>query len=272
MTASQPLLSLKNVSKTFIGCGRRRPVTALDGVTMTVGRGEVVGLVGASGAGKTTVARLVAGLEQPDSGTIMLDGNDLSRLDRATRKTTRRAIHLVFQDPYSSLAPTMRIGDIVAEPLDIHRDTRDRSVRVIESLAQVQLDPPERFLHRRVHELSGGERQRVALARAVIARPELIVADEPTAMLDASLRAGLLELLRELRRADGVAFLYITHDLAVAQSFCDRLAVMAQGRIVEQGLTADVLEHAHHPATVRLVDAANQLALHAKWSHASARP
>lgn len=272
MTASQPLLSLNNVSKTFTGRGRRRPVTALDGVTMTVGHGEAVGIVGASGAGKTTIARLVAGLEQPDSGTITFDGNDLNRLERATTKTTLRAIHLVFQDPYSSLSPTMRIGDIVAEPLDIHRDTADRSARVGESLTRVQLDPPERFVHRRVHELSGGERQRVALARAIIARPQLIVADEPTAMLDASLRAGLLDLLRDLRRTDGVAFLYITHDLAVAQSFCDRLAVMAHGRIVEQGLTADVLEHPHHPATIRLVDAATQLTLHTQRSHLTAHP
>lgn len=272
MTASPPLLSLNNVSKTFAGRGRRRPVAALDGVTITVARGEAVGIVGASGAGKTTIARLVAGLEQPDSGTITLDGNDLGRLDPSTRKSTRRAIHLVFQDPYSSLSPTMRIGDIVAEPLDIHRDTTNRTARIIESLTRVHLDPPERFADRRAHELSGGERQRVALARAVIARPKLIIADEPTAMLDASLRVGLLDLLRELRRTDGVAFLYITHDLAVAQSFCDRLAVMANGRIVEQGLTADVLEHAHHPATIRLVDAASQLTLDPQRSQPAAHP
>lgn len=249
-----PVLSVDQVSKAF---GR---VTALDQVSFTVAAGETVGLVGGSGAGKSTVARLVAGLVVPDTGTIRVDGRDLAGLSRVQRRAVRRRVHLVFQDPYASLPPGRRVADIVAEPLVIHRVAtgQERRRRVLHALAEVALSP-ERYATRFPHELSGGERQRVALARAVVLRPELIVADEPTAMLDASTRAGLLRLLAGLRELHGVAYLYITHDLALAEGFCDRLLVLCHGQVVEQGPTEEVLGRPSHPYTAALVDAVRQL-------------
>lgn len=259
--AAVPLLKLDGVSKTFPGHGQRSQVSAVDNVNFTVMPGETLGIVGASGAGKSTVARIIASLESADTGTIRFDGHDTATMGRAARKQLRRDVHLVFQDPYASLCPTMRVGDIVAEPLAIHRHTgMNRSEAATQSLRRAHLDP-DTFRHRRPHELSGGERQRVALARAIIARPKLIIADEPTAMLDASLRSGILDLLRDLRTSDGIAFLYITHDLAVAQAFCHRIAVMDHGQIVEHGPTKRVLDTPQHPATVRLVAAARQLTI-----------
>ncbi|MDP9020182.1 MAG: ATP-binding cassette domain-containing protein [Actinomycetota bacterium] len=257
---SAPLLGVDQVSKAF---GR---VIALDRVSFTVAAGETVGLVGGSGAGKSTVARLVSGLVDPDAGTIRVDGHDLAGLSRAQRRAVRRRVHLVFQDPYASLPPGRRVADIVAEPLVIHRVAtgEERRRRVLDALAEVALSP-ERYAARFPHELSGGERQRVALARAVVLRPELIIADEPTAMLDASTRAGLLRLLADLRAVHGVAYLYITHDLALADGFCDRLVVLRHGQVVEQGLTAEVLGRPAHPYTAALVDAVHQLQP-AAWS------
>lgn len=233
MTA--PLLELEGVTKRFRARGG--PITAVDRVDLTVGPGEVVGLVGASGAGKSTIARLVVGLTAPDEGRVLLDGDDLRRLDR---RTVGRRVHLVFQDPYGALAPHHRIGRIVGEPLEVH-GIGDRRRRVLRALEEVHLTPAAMLVERHPHELSGGERQRVALARALVIRPELVVADEPTQMLDASIRADLLDLMGELRRLHGMSYLYITHDLALAQGLCDRLAVLHRGRIVEEGPTSDVL-------------------------------
>lgn len=234
MTA--PLLRLEGVTKWF-RAHRSGTLTALEDVDLEVPAGATVGLVGASGAGKSTVARLVAGLLRPDAGRILLDGQDLDRLDR---RTIGRRVHLIFQDPYGSLAPHLRVGQVVAEPLVIHGVT-DRHERVVQALEEVRLTPTARFVDRHPHELSGGERQRVALARALVLRPDLVLADEPTQMLDSSIRAQLMELMAGIRERHGTAFLYITHDLALAQSFCDRLAVMHRGRIVEEGPTVDVL-------------------------------
>ncbi len=260
-STSAPLLGVDQVSKAF---GR---VIALERVSFTVAAGETVGLVGGSGAGKSTVARLVGGLVDPDAGTIRVDGHDLAELSRGQRRAVRRRVHLVFQDPYASLPPGRRVADIVAEPLVIHRVAtgEERRRRVLDALAQVALAAPERYAARFPHELSGGERQRVALARAVVLRPELIVADEPTAMLDASTRAGLLRLLADLQELHGVAYLYITHDLALADGFCDRLVVLRHGQVVEQGLTAEVLGRPAHPYTAALVGAVHQLQP-AAWS------
>ncbi|MGH9182302.1 MAG: ABC transporter ATP-binding protein [Acidimicrobiales bacterium] len=258
---TEALLALDEVGKSFrSGSGAR--VTALEEVTFTVGAGQTVGLVGGSGAGKTTLAHLVAGLLTPDTGTIRVHGRDLATLSRGERRAVRRRVHLVFQDPYASLAPSMRVSWIVAEPLAIHGVAGpDRSRRVLETLAEVALVPPERYAERHPHELSGGERQRVALARALVLRPDLIVADEPTAMLDASTRAGLLRLMAYLRAEHGVAYLYITHDLALTQVFCDRLVVLRQGRLVEQGSTDEILRRPSHPYTAALVEAVHQLQL-----------
>jgi peptide/nickel transport system ATP-binding protein len=252
------LLAVEGLSVTFRGAAGRVP--AVVGVDLAVAAGEVVGLVGGSGAGKSTVARAVAGLERVASGRIRFDGVDLTDLRGAARRRARRGLHLVFQDPYASLPPTLPVGRIVAEPLVIHR-LGDREARVHDALGAVHL-PPVRYLHRYPHQLSGGERQRVAFARALVTEPRLVLADEPTQMLDASLRAEIADLLEELRAQRGVAVLHITHDLALAQRSCDRLVVLRAGRVVEQGPTDAVLARPEHSYTRALIDAARALHRH----------
>ena len=250
------LLELRGVRKAF----RRGRLVAVDGVDLTVAPGECVGLVGASGAGKSTVARLVAGLLVPDAGTVVFEGADLASLGRSARRLVCRRLHMVFQDPYASLAPYLRVGALVAEPLVIHRmaNPDERRRLTAEALDAVGL-APARYLDRWPHELSGGERQRVALARGLVLRPRLIVADEPTAMLDPRARVGLLELMADLRALHDVSYLFVTHDLALADGFCERLIVMAAGAVVEEGPTAEVVGRPDHPATAALVAAARRL-------------
>ncbi|MDP9440733.1 MAG: dipeptide/oligopeptide/nickel ABC transporter ATP-binding protein [Actinomycetota bacterium] len=250
------LLELRSVSKSF----DRGRLTALDNVNLDVRSGETVGIIGSSGAGKSTLARVVAGLVAPDAGAILFDGEDVARLSSAGRRAYRRRLHLVFQDPYTSLAGHLRVADLVAEPLVIHRaaSRAGRAELVAEALTAVQL-PPERYLSRWPHQLSGGERQRVALARALVLRPRLVVADEPTAMLDPRVRAELLDLMGELQGNLGMAYLFITHDLAVAAMICSRLVVMSRGAVVEEGPTGSVVGQPRHPATTALVDAARRL-------------
>lgn len=250
---SGALLELDGVTKRFRDRGRE--LTAVDDVHLSVRPGEAVGLVGASGAGKSTIARIAVGLLPPDEGRVLLDGHELDTLDR--REVGRR-VHLIFQDPYGALAPHQRVERIVGEALAIH-GIGDRRERVVEALEEVQLTPASRVADRYPHELSGGERQRVALARALILRPELVIADEPTQMLDASIRADLLELMGELGRRHGIAYLYITHDLALAQDFCDRLAVLHHGRVVEEGPTEDVLTAPRSEHARELVEAVRAL-------------
>jgi ABC-type glutathione transport system ATPase component/ABC-type dipeptide/oligopeptide/nickel transport system permease subunit len=248
-----PVLEVLDVRKSFRGRGwRAARHVVLDGVTLTVDAGEAVGLVGGSGVGKSTLARLVVGLEQPDAGQIRFEGRDV---------WARERIHLVFQDPYDALPPSMRVQDIVSEPLTIHGvGTRtDRIARVRETLEETALTPADRFLQRYPQELSGGERQRVALARAIILRPRLIIADEPTTMLDLPLRLELLALMKRLGQRHAISYLYITHDLALARAFCDRLVILHEGHVVEEGPAADVIERPNHPYTTRLVSAASLL-------------
>ncbi len=254
------LLSVETVRKAFRTRDTGR-VVAVDGASFTVGPGETVGLVGANGSGKTTIARLVAGLLTPDSGTISFEGRDLATVRRRDRRELRRRIHLIFQNPYTSLAPGMRVADLVAEPLTVHRvgDRAERRARALRVLADAQLTPAARYAERYPHELSGGERQRVALARALIARPRLIIADEPTQMLDAAIRAELMDLMSDMRARHGLAYLYITHDLALAQDFCERLVVLHNGRVVEHGPTEAMLARPSHPYTAALVDAVRVL-------------
>ena len=256
-----PVLEARGLRKSFHGRGWRAPRTVvLDGVSLVVGAGEAVGLVGGSGAGKTTIARLVVGLEQPDGGQILFEGREVWRDGGGAARAARRKIHLVFQDPYDALPPSMRVKDIVAEPLTIHRvgTPAERVERVREALEGAPLTPADRFLGRYPQELSGGERQRVALARAVILRPRLIVADEPTTMLDMSLRLDLLALMKRLGRQHGISYLYITHDLALARHFCDRLVILHEGVVVEQGPAADLIERPQHAYTRRLIAAATR--------------
>lgn len=256
------ILRLEDVRKSFPGRGwRAERVVVLEGVSFTVGAGEAVGLIGGSGAGKSTIARLVVGLERLDSGRIFFEGQDIASLDGTALRAARERLHLVFQDPYDALPPSMRVAEIVAEPLTIHGvgTSAERAQRVREALEAASLVPADRVAGRYPHELSGGERQRVALARAVILRPRLIVADEPTTMLDLSLRLELLDLMRRLGRQHMIAFLYITHDLALASAFCDRLVILDHGQIVEQGPTIEIIERPRHPFTAALLGAADAL-------------
>ena len=255
-----PLLSVERVSKTFQHPGDGEAVAVAD-VSFEIRSGQTVGLVGPSGAGKTTLARIIAGVVAPDDGAVVFDGYDLSRLSGRARRRAQAGMHLVFQDPYASLAPGVAVAELVAEPVRIHRRvTADRRrALALAALEEVQLHPPERYADRYAHELSGGERQRVALARALILRPGLIVADEPTQMLDAALRADLVALLETLRERHGMAQLFVTHDLALAERVCERILVMDAGRIVEQGTTTQVLAAPQHARTVALVAAVERL-------------
>lgn len=253
-----PLLELSGVRRTFVR--HRRVVTAVDGVSLQVRRGEIVGLVGESGSGKTTIARLVLGLISPDRGAIRLDGVDLAALPEARLRPHRRRMHLIFQDPYEALSPRMTVAELVAEPLAIHGlRTAGWRQRVDAALEEAGLTPAASLVGRYPAELSGGQRQRVALARALVTRPDLIVADEPTSMLDASLRGGLLDTMQALRDRHGIGLLFITHDLALANDFCDRVAVLFRGRIVEHGPARAVIGAPRHPYTQALVRAVRDL-------------
>ena len=235
------VLDLRHVSKVFVRrglTGGGQPVHAVDDVSLTLARGEILGLVGESGAGKSTIGRIVLGLERPDKGEVLFDGTDLAGLSSRRLRRARRRMHMILQDPYESLHPGMRLGRIVAEPLAIARIPRaEIPAKVTSALDEVGLVPASGFVRRYPSELSGGQRQRVAVARALVGRPELVVADEPTSMLDASLRAGVLELILAMRDRLGTAFIFITHDLAVARYVSDRVAVMHEGRLVEIGET-----------------------------------
>lgn len=217
-------------------------IVAVDGVGLSVEEGEIVAIVGESGAGKSTLARLILGLEQPDAGAVHFDGRNLAALSRRELRTTRQKMHLVLQDPYQSLCPGMRVERLVGEPLTLCGVSRSvRTAAMREALEQVALHPVPEFSRRYPHQLSGGQRQRVALARAIVAKPKLVIADEPTSMLDASICAGILELILGIRERYGTAFVYITHDLALARWVSDRIVVMRAGRIVEVGQSDDLV-------------------------------
>jgi peptide/nickel transport system ATP-binding protein len=255
---SEALLQLRNASKRFTtgtGC-RRRQVDALDAVSLAVGEGEIVALVGESGSGKSTLGRVVVGLERLDSGDVVFDGVEYSHMHERRMRRVRRNMHLVLQDPYQSLHPGMRVATAVAEPLAIAGKGGARSPQVAEALEEVGLTPASDFLDRYPHQLSGGQRQRVVLARALVGRPRLVVADEPTSMVDATLRGSIVSLIRELRDRHGSACLIITHDLDVAAAVAEQVAVMQDGRLVECGRTADVFCSPAHPYTRTLLQAA----------------
>ncbi len=234
----EPVLQLRGVSKGFPrrAADRHRgdEIVAVEGFSLTVEPGETVGLVGESGAGKSTVGRIILGLDRPDGGHVLFDGVDIAGLRGRARRKARHRMHLILQDPYESLHPGLRVRDLVGEPLAILGVGRtERRNRVHQALEEVALTPASRYMARFPHELSGGQRQRIAMARAFVGRPRLIVADEPTSMLDASARAGILELILATQERLGTAFLFITHDLAVARYVSRRIAVMRDGRLVE---------------------------------------
>jgi peptide/nickel transport system ATP-binding protein len=230
-------------------------VRAVDGVSFTVARGELLALVGESGCGKTTTAQTVLRLLEPDGGRIVFDGADITTLPYRALRPLRRRMQIIYQDPYESLDPRLTVRSTVEEPLLIHRaagSKRERAELVRDALARVELTPPELFLDRYPHELSGGQRQRVAIAASLVLGPELLVADEPVSMLDVSVRAGVLTLLNRLREA-GLGILMITHDLSTAARFADRIAVMYLGRIVEEGPAEAVVAEPQHPYTKALL-------------------
>ncbi|MEV8564826.1 oligopeptide/dipeptide ABC transporter ATP-binding protein [Streptomyces sp. NPDC051322] len=232
------------------------PVRAVDGVSITVGRGEVVGLVGESGSGKSTVGRCAVRLDEPTGGSVVINGTDVSHMSSRALRPLRKSFHLVFQDPSSSLDPRMTIGQIIAEPITLHRLAKGDAVRarVEELLGQVGLRPEHADRH--PHELSGGQRQRISIARALSVGPDLLVADEPTSALDVSVQASVLNLLADLQRDRGFGCLFITHDLAAVEFLADRIAVMYLGQIVEQAPTAELFAGPKHPYTQALLSAA----------------
>jgi oligopeptide/dipeptide ABC transporter ATP-binding protein len=231
----------------------RAVARAVDGVSLEWRRGEVLGVVGESGCGKSTLARALLGLVPPTDGTVASDGATVDG-KRALREL-RRHVQMIFQDPYQTLNPRQRVRTIVAEPLRVQGiGGGDHDARVSRAMEDVGLDP-ERFLDRYPHQLSGGQRQRVAIAAALVLEPDGLICDEPVSMLDVSVRAQILAVLNDLRRRRELALLFITHDLSLAWSLCDRLAVMYLGRIVEQGLAVDVIERPQHPYTQALVAA-----------------
>ena len=227
-------------------------VRALDGVSFTLEAGKSLGIVGESGSGKSTLARLVMALERPSAGSVRLLGRDLHALGPSDLRAARRDFQMVFQDPYGSLDPRQRVGRIIAEPLPA-MPARERVQRVAEALDAVGLRGADADKY--PHEFSGGQRQRIAIARALITRPQLIVADEPVSALDVSVQAQVLNLMQDLRKQFGVAYLFISHDLAVVDHVCDEVAVMRHGRIVEQGPPERLFHHAEHPYTRALIAA-----------------
>jgi oligopeptide transport system ATP-binding protein len=257
---SAPLLALEGLRKEYPAPGglfgrRRAPLLALDGVDLTVERGECVALVGESGSGKTTLGRCALRLVEPTAGQVRFDGEDLLALRPAELRARRRRFQMVFQDPYGSLDPRQRVESVLEEPLAIHSrlDRAGRRRRVAELLATVGLAPElgSRF----PHELSGGQRQRVGIARALAPEPELLVADEPVSSLDVSVRGQVLTLLEGLRERFGLSLLLIAHDMGSVERLADRVAVMYQGRVVELGPAREVLRRPRHPYTVGLLAA-----------------
>ncbi|GLW10249.1 ABC transporter ATP-binding protein [Microtetraspora sp. NBRC 13810] len=249
------ILRVDNLVKHY-GAGRGAVVHAADGVSLEIAQGEVLGLVGESGSGKSTVGKCVLRLTEPTSGTIELDGRDITHLSRRALRPLRRDVHMVFQDPYSSLNPRFTIEQIVAEPLRRHGVAKGGEVsrRVTAMMERVGL--PRQMLARFPHELSGGQRQRVGLARALILEPKLVVADEPVSALDVSVQASVLNLITDLQRDMGFSCLFITHDLSVVRFLADRIAVMYLGEIVETGPTDQIFAEPRHPYTQALLSAA----------------
>ncbi len=268
MTAErQPLVSVRNLKKHFpvaqslldkLLSRQALAVRAVDGVDFDIYPGETLGLAGESGSGKTTTGRLVLRLLEPTEGTILFDGQDITHLPEDQLRPLRRRMQPIFQDPTASLNPRMTIGQAIAHGLRIHHlasDAADERHQVLDILAKVGLTPPEQFINKYPHQLSGGQRQRAVIARALVLRPDLVVADEPIAMADVSVRAVLLKLMRDLQREFGLTYLFITHDLATAKYICDRIAIMYLGKIVEIGPLEQVYGNPRHPYTQALLAA-----------------
>ena len=279
MKAADAIVEVRSLSRVFdvsspwvsrlIDGEPRRTLTAVDSLDFAIERGETFGLVGESGSGKSTLARMVVGLLEPSQGQVLIDGVDLAQTrDRAARRAVRRRMQMIFQDPFASLNPRWRVGDIIAEPIRVFRAARRRSsglgkraiaARVDELLELVGLHSAD--APKFPHEFSGGQRQRIAIARAIAAHPDFIVCDEPTSALDVSIQAQILNLMRDLQERLGLTYLLITHNLAVVRFMATRVGVMYLGRLVEIGETDALFARPRHPYTRMLLDAVPDLSM-----------
>lgn len=266
MSESKYLVEVENLQKWFparrtvkeVIKGEQRYVKAVDGVSFKIERGEIFGLVGESGCGKTTTGKLIMKLLDPSDGKITFDNEDVTHLDHVALDKYRQNVQMVFQDPYASMNPRFRLRDVLEEPLIIHKKGGSKAERmemVKKALNEVRLQPPEEFMVRFPHMLSGGQRQRGATARSLILNPKMIVADEPVSMIDLSTRAEILHMMKSVQRDLNLTYLYITHDLSTARYFTDKIAVMYLGKIVEMGSPSDVIDHSMHPYTKALITA-----------------
>ncbi len=251
---NQPLVEIKDLKKHF-PASHKQVVRAVDGVSFTIQRGETLGLVGESGCGKTTVGRCLLRLLEPTSGEIRFDGRDLLALNRGDMRALRRRMQIIFQDPYSSLNPRMKVGSIISEPLEIHRvgDRRERKDRVAELLRVVGLDPD--YANRYPHQFSGGQRQRIGIARALALNPDFIVADEPVSALDVSVQAQVVNLMQDLQERFGLTYLFISHGLSVVKHISTRVGVMYLGKLVELAPAEEIYANPLHPYTQALLAA-----------------
>lgn len=253
-----PLLLVESLS---VRLGARHARTIVDAASFHVGRGEALALVGESGSGKTTVGRAILRLVPAQAGRVVFDGQDVLTATPASLRQLRRRMQIIFQDPGGSLNPRMRVRDILAEPLIVHRMHSGRADVERQSLAMLdRCGLPSAALDRFPHEFSGGQKQRIAIARALMLHPTFIVCDEPTSALDVSVQAQIINLMSDLRASLGLSYLFISHDLGVVRALCDRVAVMREGQIIESGPCDRVIESPQHPYTRSLVDAAPRLA------------
>ncbi len=278
---ADPLIEVENLSKWFdtsqgvidsLMGNEPSPVKAVDDVSFTINEGDIMGIAGESGCGKTTLGKLLVQLYEPTDGSIHFDGNDITEMSNDEEKEFRKRVQMIFQDPFESLNPRMTVFQSVVEPLrinDMYDGYDERRERVIEVLNEVGLSPAEAYLNEFPKELSGGELQRVAIARALVVNPDFVVCDEPVSMLDVSIRAGVLNLMKELQEEYGLTYVFISHDLSLIRYMCDRTAIMYLGDVIEQGPTDEVVMNPKHPYTEALFDAVPEVAPDAERQRAN---